>query len=332
MIGPLVKAEKELKGFWSIDMGDEKDIISLYEGMEQQAGKINLQYARGCAIDDSSEAGFAEAVQTALTCDLVIMAMGERADMTGEAKSKSNIHLPGVQEKLIQAIVATGKPVVVILMAGRPMVFNWTADHVPAILYSWWLGDQAGNAIADVLFGRYNPSGKLPITFPRTEGQIPIYYNYLNTGRPASTETDLNYRSAYIDLPNSPQYAFGHGLSYTTFSYSNLKISKKEINSEESFTVSFDLKNTGQYAGEEVVQLYLRDLVAQPVRPVKELKDFQKVMLKPGETKTLTFTIDREKLSFYNDKLQWIVQPGEFKLMIGSASDDIRLEGMLNYE
>ena len=332
LIGPLVKAEKELKGFWSFDMSDENDIISLYEGMEQQAGKINLQYARGCSIDDSSETGFAEAVQTALTCDLVIMAMGERADMTGEAKSKSNIHLPGVQEKLIQDIVATGKPVVVILMAGRPMVFNWTADHVPAILYSWWLGDQAGNAIADVLFGKYNPSGKLPITFPRTEGQIPIYYNYLNTGRPASTETDLNYRSAYIDLPNSPQYAFGHGLSYTTFLYSNLKISKKEINSEESFTVSFDLKNTGQYAGEEVVQLYLRDLVAQPVRPVKELKDFQKVMLEPDETKTLTFTIDREKLSFYNDKLQWIIQPGEFKLMIGSASDDIRLVGMLNYE
>jgi beta-glucosidase len=332
LIGPLVKAEKELKGYWSFDMSDENDIISLYEGMEQQADKINLQYARGCSIDDSSETGFAEAVQTALTCNIVIMAMGERADMTGEAKSKSNIHLPGVQEKLIQAIVATGKPVVVILMAGRPMVFNWTADHVPAIIYSWWLGDQAGNAIADVLFGRYNPSGKLPITFPRTEGQIPIYYNYLNTGRPASTETDLNYRSAYIDLPNSPQYAFGHGLSYTTFLYSNLKISKKEINSEESFTISFDLKNTGHYAGEEVVQLYLGDLVAQPVRPVKELKDFQKVMLEPGETKTLTFIIDREKLSYYNDKFQWIVQPGEFKLMIGSASDDIRLDGMINYE
>jgi len=328
LIGPLVKAEKDLKGFWSIDMGDENDIISLYEGVEQQAGTINLQYARGCAIDDSSEAGFTEAVQTALQCDVVILAMGERADMTGEAKSKSNIHLPGVQEKLIQAIVATGKPVVVILMAGRPMVFNWTAEHAPAILYSWWLGNQAGNAIADVLFGKYNPAGKLPITFPRTEGQIPIYYNYLNTGRPASNEKDLNYRSAYIDLLNSPQYAFGHGLSYTTFSYSNLKISKKEINSKESVMVTFSLKNIGQYAGEEVVQLYLRDLVAQPVRPVKELKDFQKVMLNPGETKTLTFIIDQEKLSFYNDKLEWIVQPGDFKLMIGSASDDIRLEGI----
>jgi beta-glucosidase len=332
LIGPLVKAKKDLKGFWAIDMGDERDIISLYEGIEQQAGNIKLQYALGCAIDDSSEAGFAEAIQTALQCDLVVMAMGERADMTGEAKSKSNIHLPGVQEKLIQAIVSTGKPVAVILMAGRPMVFNWAAEHVPSILYTWWLGNQAGNAMADVLFGRYNPAGKLPITFPRSEGQIPIYYNYLNTGRPAGNEQDMNYRSSYIDLPNSPRYAFGHGLSYTTFGYSNLKFSKKEMNSTQSITVTFDLKNTGQYAGEEVVQLYLRDLVAQPVRPVKELKDFQKVLLKPGETKTLTFTIDRDKLSFYDEKLDWIVQPGEFKVMIGSASDDIKLEEIINYE
>jgi beta-glucosidase len=313
-------------------MADEKDIVSLYEGMEQQAGKIKLQYALGCAIDDSSEEGFAEAVRTALQCDVVVMAMGESAEMTGEAKSKSNIHLPGVQEKLIQAVVATGKPVVVILMAGRPMVFNWTAGHVPAILYAWWLGNQAGNALADVLFGKYNPAGKLPISFPRTEGQIPVYYNHLNTGRPASNEKDVNFRSGYIDLLNSPQYAFGHGLSYSTFWYGNLKLSKKEINSTESVTVTFDLKNTGQYAGEEVAQLYLRDLVAQPVRPVKELKDFQKVMLKPGETKTITFIIDQDKLSFYNDKLEWVAQPGDFKLMIGSASDDIRLEGMMNYK
>jgi beta-glucosidase len=326
LIGPLVKAEKDMKGFWSIDMADEKDIISLYEGMEQQAGKIKLQYARGCAIDDSSEAGFAKAVQTALQCDVVVMAMGEKADMTGEAKSKANIHIPGVQERLIQAVNATGKPVVVILMSGRPMVFNWTAEHIPSILYTWWLGNQAGNAIADVLFGKYNPAGKLPITFPRTEGQIPIYYNYLNTGRPTSNEKELYYRSAYIDLLNSPQYAFGHGLSYTTFSYTNLKIDKKEIDSSESVIVSFDLKNTGKYAGEEVVQLYLRDLVAQPVRPVKELKGFQKVMLNPGETRNLTFIIDRDKLSFYNENLLWITQPGDFKVMIGSASDDIRLE------
>ncbi len=166
----------------------------------------------------------------------------------------------------------------------------------------------------------------LPITFPRTEGQIPIYYNHLNTGRPAHGDNDVNYTSAYIDLPNSPKYAFGHGLSYSTFKYSNLKLSKKTMLKTEAITVTFDLQNTGKYAGEEVAQLYLRDMVSQPVRPVKELKGFQKVMLQPGETKTITFTIDKNKLSFYNEALEWITQPGEFKLMIGSASDDIRLE------
>jgi beta-glucosidase len=326
IIGPLSKLKKEMKGFWALDVGDESQIVSLYEGMEQAAGKTKLLYAKGCEITDTSRAGFDEAYKTAMQADVVVMAMGERFDMTGEAKSRSNIHLPGVQEELIKKIMETGKPVVVLLMAGRPMVFNWTADHVPAILYTWWLGNQAGNAIADVLYGNYNPSAKLPITFPRTEGQIPIYYNHFNTGRPAHGDNDVNYTSAYIDLPNSPKYAFGHGLSYTTFKYSNLKFSKKSMLKNESVTVSFDLQNTGKYAGEEVAQLYLRQMVSQPVRPVKELKGFQKVMLQPGETKTITFTIDKEKLSFYNDQLQWITEPGEFRLMIGSASDDIRLQ------
>jgi beta-glucosidase len=188
------------------------------------------------------------------------------------------------------------------------------------------LGNQAGNAITDVLYGSYNPGAKLPITFPRTEGQIPIYYNHFNTGRPARNDSDVNYTSAYIDLQNSPKYAFGHGLSYTTFGYSNLKFSKKTMTNNERITVSFDLQNTGKYAGEEVAQLYLRDVVAQPVRPVKELKGFQKIMLQPGETKTIKFTIDKGSLTFYNDKLERITQPGEFRLMIGSASDDIRLQ------
>ncbi|MDB5122553.1 MAG: Periplasmic beta-glucosidase precursor [Mucilaginibacter sp.] len=327
VIGPLAKLKKEMKGFWSLDVGDEKEIVSLYEGMQNQAGKTKLLYAKGCEITDTSRAGFSEAYKTAIQADVVVMAMGERFDMTGEAKSRSDIHLPGVQEELIKAIMATGKPVVVLLMAGRPMVFNWTADHVPAILYTWWLGNQAGNAITDVLYGNYNPGAKLPITFPRTEGQIPIYYNHFNTGRPARNDNDVNYTSAYIDLPNSPKYAFGHGLSYTTFAYSNLHFSKKSMLKNESITVSFDLQNTGKHAGEEVAQFYLRDLVSQPVRPVKELKGFQKLMLQPGETKTVTFTIDKEKLAFYNDQLERITQPGEFRLMIGSASDDIRLQG-----
>jgi len=326
LIGPLVKAKKEMKGFWSLDIGDESKIVSLYEGMQQAAGKTQLLYAKGCDITDTSRAGFDEAFKTAMQADVVVMAMGERPDMTGEAKSRANIHLPGVQEELIQRVMATGKPVVVLLMSGRPMVFNWTADHVPAILYTWWLGNEAGNAIADVLYGNYNPSGKLPITFPRTEGQIPIYYNHYNTGRPPQNDSDVNYTSAYIDLPNSPKFAFGFGLSYTSFKYSNLKLSAKSLHSDGSITVSFDLTNTGKYAGEEVAQLYLRQVISQPVRPVKELEGFQKIMIQPGETKTLTFTIDKEKLSFYNDQLRWGTQPGEFTLMIGSASDDIRLQ------
>ncbi len=326
LIGPMVKLKKENKGFWALDVGDENQVVSLYEGMQQQAGNTKLLYAQGCDVTDTSRAGFNQAYKTAMQADVVVMAMGERFDMTGEAKSRSNIHLPGVQEELIKAIVATGKPVVVLLYAGRPMVFDWTADHAPAILYTWWLGNQAGNAIADVLFGSYNPGAKLPITFPRTEGQIPIYYNHYNTGRPAHADNDVNYTSAYIDLLNSPKFAFGHGLSYTTFKYNNLKLSKKSMLKNGSITVTFDLQNTGDYAGEEVAQLYLRDVVSQPVRPVKELKDFKKLMLQPGEKKTITFTITKDKLAFYNDKLDWITQPGEFNLMIGSASDDIRLQ------
>jgi len=332
LIGPLVKSKKEMKGFWSLDVGDENKIVSLYEGIQQQAGKTKIFYAKGCDFTDTSRSGFAEAYRIAMQADVVVMAMGERPDMTGEAKSRSDIHLPGVQEELIKAVMTSGKPLVVLLMTGRPMVFNWTADHVPAILYTWWLGNEAGNAIADVLFGNYDPSAKLPITFPRSEGQIPIYYNHFNTGRPPHGDNDVNYTSAYIDLPNSPRYAFGYGLSYTTFKYSNLQFSKKSMHNKETVSVSFDLQNSGKYAGEEVAQLYLRQLVAQPIRPVKELKGFQKVMLQAGETKTITFTIDKDKLAFYNDQLERITQPGEFSLMIGSASDDIRLQDSFELE
>lgn len=326
LIGPLVKSEKDMQGFWSIDWGKEDHLISLFEGMKNQAGKTRLLYAKGCEISDTSRAGFTEALKAASEAEVVVMAMGEKYDMSGEAKSRANIHLPGVQEELIRAIQATGKPVVVLLMAGRPLVFNWTADHVPAIVYTWWLGSQAGNAIADVLYGNYNPSGKLPMTFPRSEGQIPIYYNYFNTGRPAQNDQDTHYRSGYIDMQKSPRFAFGYGLSYTTFEYGDLKLSADKMTGNEKISVSFTLRNTGKTAGEEVAQLYLRDMVAQPVRPVKELKDFQKVLLKPGESKTITFTIDKEKLSFYNDNLEWITQPGEFKIMIGGSSDGTKLE------
>jgi beta-glucosidase len=328
LIGPLAKAEKELKGFWSLDVDKDQGIVSLMEGMKNHAGQTNLIYAQGCGITDMSREGFADAIAAAKKADVVVMAMGEAPDMTGEAKSKSNIHLPGIQEELIKEIKATGKPVVVLLMAGRPMIFNWTADNVPAILYTWWLGSQGGNAMADVLYGDYNPSGKLPISFPRSEGQIPIYYNHYNTGRPAQNDNDLFYKSAYIDLPNSPRYAFGYGLSYTTFEYKNMEIGKfnPSVKGTKIIPVSFMIQNTGKYAGEETVQLYLRDMVSQPLRPVKELKDFKKILLQPGEIRRITFNIKRDELSFYNDQLERITQPGTFQVMIGSASDDIRLQ------
>jgi beta-glucosidase len=327
VIGPIGQSVRENLGFWSIEFPDSNYIVSQWQGIQNKLGSsARLLYARGCGIEDTSRAGFAEAVATAQQADVVIMSIGEKRDMSGEAKSRSNIHLPGVQEELVKAIQGTGKPVVVLINAGRPLVFNWTAEHVPAILYTWWLGSEAGNAIADVLFGDYNPSAKLPISFPRTEGQIPIYYSHFNTGRPALNDSDRFYRSAYTDLSIYPQYEFGYGLSYTSFSYSALKLSSNKMKSTGKITVNCTITNSGKLAGEEVVQLYIRDKVAQPVRPVKELKDFKKILLQPGESKVVQFVIDKEKLSFYNEKLQWITQPGQFDLMIGSSSNDIRLK------
>lgn len=326
-IGPMVKSKRDNHGFWSIDLKeiDSTYIVSQWEGLENKVGKnTKLLYAKGCGVLDQSKAGFQEAIDVANQSDVVILSIGERHNMSGEAKSRSNIHLPGVQEDLIKELQKTGKPIVILINAGRPLVFNWTADNMPTIVYTWWLGTEAGNAIADVLFGDYNPSGKLPMTFPRDEGQIPIYYNNFSTGRPSINE-DKVYKSSYIDLPNTPQFSFGHGLSYTTFGYSNLKLSKSKMKSNEAIEVSLTLTNTGKVAGEEVVQLYLRDQFGSVVRPVKELKDFQKIKLEAGESKTITFSINKEKLSFYNKDLKWIAEPGDFDLMIGSSSSDIRL-------
>lgn len=331
VIGPLAKSKEDMLGFWNVPWTDNSDVVTLYEGLENKLGKqTKLLYAKGAEINDTSRAGFAEAVKIASQSDIVIVSVGEKRDMSGEAKSRSNIHLPGVQEDLIKALHATGKPVVVIINAGRPLIFNWTADNAPAILYTWWLGSEAGNAIANVLTGDYNPSGKLPLTFPRTEGQIPVYYNYLNTGRPApDNSANANYRSGYIDLQKSPKFSFGYGLSYTSFKYAELKLSDSVMSGGKNIELSFNLTNTGKLAGEEVVQLYIRDHVASLVRPVKELKGFEKVHLKPGETRVIRFTIDRDKLSFYNQKLEWIAEPGKFTLMIGTASDNIQLQASL---
>ncbi|MDR2947675.1 MAG: beta-glucosidase BglX [Prevotella sp.] len=330
-IGPMVKEYKPNLGFWAIELPEvnyDKFIVSQWDGVQNRISKgTKLLYAKGCDIDGDNKDGFAEAVSVARQADIVIMSIGERWDMSGEAKSRSDIHIPGVQEELVKAIQATGKPIVVMINAGRPLVFNWIADNVPSILYTWWLGNEAGNAIADILFGDVNPSGKLPMTFPREVGQIPIYYNHFNTGHPAATDSTLFYTTAYIDLKTSPKFAFGHGLSYTEFEYSDIKLSKGKMKNTESTEVSFVIKNIGKYTGDEVVQLYLRDRVGSVVRPVKELKDFKKIRLNPNESKVIRFTITNDKLCFYNQKLEYKSEPGEFDVMIGSASDDIRLEG-----
>ncbi|MFD1630001.1 beta-glucosidase BglX [Pseudopedobacter beijingensis] len=326
LIGPLVKSKRDHKGSWIVNT-DTVQVVSLYEGISNKLGKkAEIKYAQGCSITGNSQEGFEEAVNYAKQSDVVIMALGESWDMSGEAKSKTNIHLNGEQEALFNAVKATGKPVVVILMAGRPLIFNDIAAKADAILYAWWLGDEAGNAIADVLFGDYNPSGKLPVTFPRHEGQIPLSYNYYNTGRPIKNPKYITYKSAYIDSPNTPAFAFGHGLSFTNFEYKDLVLSKDKLNSGESVKVEFTLVNNGKYAGEEVVQLYLKDEVASVVRPMKELKDFTKVYLQSGESKKINFVINKEKLSFYNNQLEWGAEPGDFLVMIGTASDDIKLQ------
>ena len=326
LIGPFIKSVRDNLGFWSyIWPDDTARIITTWKGIQEKINKDSkLLYAKGCNINDSSTAGFAEAVEIARQADIVIIQVGEAPDMSGEAKSRSNIHLPGMQEELVKAIYATGKPVVVMINAGRPLIFNWTADHVPAILYTWWLGTEAGYAIADVLFGDYNPSAKLPISFPRSEGQIPVYYNHYNTGRPAKNDNDLNYVSAYTDLPNDPKFPFGYGLSYTSFSYSDMDLSGKSFKAGDSISVSVSLTNTGKFVGTETVQLYVQDLVGSVVRPVKELKGFQQVVLKTGESKKITFTITADMLRFYNDKLEYGFEPGDFKVFVGSNSRDVK--------
>jgi len=214
--------------------------------------------------------------------------------------------------------------VVVLISAGRPLIFNRTADHVPAILYTWWLGTEAGDAMADVLFGDYNPSAKLPVSFPRAEGQIPVYYNHFNTGRPAKNDSDLNYVSAYTDLPNDPKFPFGYGLSYTSFSYSGIDLNVKSFKAGDSLTASIIVTNAGKFDGKETVQLYIRDLVGSVVRPVKELKGFRQIFLKAGESEKISFTVTTDMLRFYNEKLEYTFEPGDFRIFLGGNSRDVK--------
>lgn len=323
LIGPFIKSTIDNHGFWSIAFPDDSvRIVSQFAGITNRAGKnTSILYAKGCNVDDNDRSGFAQAVEAAKKSDIVVISLGEAYNMSGEAKSRSSIRFTGVQEELLKAVCATGKPVVLLINAGRPLVFEWASDNVPAILYTWWLGTEAGNAIADVLFGDYNPAGKLPMSFPRTEGQIPIYYNHYNTGRPSKNDDDKFYVSSYIDLQNSPKYPFGYGLSYTKFDIGNLRLSsgRMAVNGGK-IEVSVDIKNSGNYDGEDVVQLYIRDLVGSVVRPVKELKGFQKLFLKKGETKTITFALTPEDLKFYNNDTQFVNESGDYEIFVGDSS------------
>ncbi len=333
IIGPFAKATVENHGFWSIAFPDDSQrIVTQFDGIKAQLDKNSeLLYAKGCNANDNDKSLFAEAVETAKKADVVIMTLGEGHAMSGEAKSRSNIHFSGVQEDLLKEIAKTGKPIILMINAGRPLVFDWASENIPTIVYTWWLGTEAGNSIADVLFGKINPGGKLPMTFPRTEGQIPIYYNHYNTGRPAKNNTDRNYVSAYIDLDNDPAYPFGFGLSYTTFQYSDVNVSATQLKGNQTLTASVTLTNSGNYDGEEVVQLYIRDLVGKIVRPVKELKGFQKIFLKKGESKTISFNITPEDLKFYDDELNFDWESGEFDIMIGTNSAQVQTK-RVNWE
>jgi beta-glucosidase len=265
-----------------------------------------------------------EAVETASRADVVVAVLGESSGMSGEAASRSDIGLPENQEDLLRALVATGKPVVLVLMNGRPLTLTWEAEHCTAILETWFGGTETGNAVADVLFGDYNPSGKLTATFPRSVGQIPIYYNHKNTGRPYKGDPGFKYVSRYIDVPNDPLYPFGYGLSYTTFSYSDVRLSKTVLKGDETLLATVTVTNTGDYAGEETVQLYLSQPVASVTRSVEDLRGFQKVYLQAGETKDVTFPITTEDLKFYNGKLEYDWEPGEFIIRIGGSSTRLK--------
>jgi beta-glucosidase len=329
LIGPLADNKAEMNGSWSF-FGEVDHPVSIFEGIKKRAGKnIDVHYSPGCNLYDNSREKFAEAIAAAEASDLAIVVVGESAVMNGEGASRADIGLPGVQEELVKAIHASGKPTVVLLVNGRPLTIEWLDQNIPAILETWTLGSEAGNAIAEVLFGDYNPSGKLPMTFPRHVGQVPIYYNHKNTGRPyAGNYTEpldqRVYQSKYRDVKNSPLYPFGYGLSYTSFSYSDIHLSNSVMDLSGKVIATVNVTNAGSLDGEEVVQLYIRDVVGSVTRPVKELKDFQKLLIKAGETKKISFTIDKDDLSFYRQDMSWGCEPGQFELYIGGNSAEVK--------
>lgn len=325
LIGPLVKADKEYIGTWSAH-GEAKHVINSLEGFKNKLGEnTDIVYSKGCDITGEKKDGFADALEKARNAEAIVAVVGESAMMSGEALSRMDIDIPGVQKELIMELAELDKPLVVVLMNGRPLTIPEVDEAVPAILEAWLPGTEGGNAIADVVFGDYNPSGKLPVSFPYAVGQIPVNYEHKNTGRPR--QEDVRYTSKYIDGPNQPLYPFGYGLSYTTFSYSDIRLSQEKIDFDETLQVGVTVENTGDRAGEEVVQMYIRDMVGSVTRPVKELKGFRKIFLQPGEEKEVTFDISPDDLAFYTKDMQYEAEPGNFKVFIGTDSQDLKEKG-----
>lgn len=324
VIGFLANDKRNMNGNWAAD-AKEADAVTLMEGLKNKLGSnVKIRYAMGCDLKCEDKKGFKDAVDAAKDSDFVIITAGEDIDWSAEAASRSDIGLPKGQTELIQAIHATKKPYAVVLMNGRPLTINWEAENSPAILEAWFPGSEAGNAVADVLFGDVNPSGKLPVTFPRSVGQIPIYYNALPTGRPFQEKE--KYTSKYLDIPNTPLFPFGYGLSYTTFKLSNMQLSQTRTGKNGTITVSVDLENTGKRDGAEVVQVYIRDMVGSMSRPVKELKGFQKVFLKAGEKRKIQIPIKVSDLGFHNAQMRYVVEEGQFRVMVGTDSQNIKDE------
>lgn len=335
VIGPLADDKNTPIGNWRAQ-GEANSAVSILEGLKNAVGKdVKITYAKGAdlgvgeknflkplEINTTDRSGFKAAVEAAKKADLVILALGEDAFQSGEGRSQVNIGLAGVQKELMQEIYAVNRNVVLVLQNGRPLEISWASENIPAILVAWQLGTESGNAIADVLLGKYNPSGKLPVSFPRAVGQEPLYYNQKMTGRPTNP-TDVTY-SAYTDEEKTALYPFGYGLSYTTFNYGELKLSSNEMTRNGSVQVTVPVTNSGSKAGKEVVQLYLRDMVASTTRPVIELKGFELVELQPGETKEVTFEITNDLLEFYNAEKKWTSEPGEFRVMVGGNSVDLK--------
>jgi beta-glucosidase len=345
VIGPLADNPENMPGTWSVG-AKHSQAISLMKGLKETLGdKVNFVWAKGANFDydpdfESRVSMFGknsyrdnrpkeeilkEAMDAARKADVILAALGESAEMSGECSSRTNIEVPQSQKDLLIELKKLGKPIVLVLFTGRPLVLNDENKLADAILNVWFAGSEAGYAISDVLFGKVNPSGKLPMTFPRNLGQVPIYYNHKNTGRPEIKEDQFDkFKSVYLDVPNSPLFPFGYGLSYTTFSYGDISLSNTQLQGNQTLKASVTLTNTGKYDGAEVVQLYIRDVVGSNTRPVKELKGFQKVMLKAGETKTVTFDITPELLKFYNNKLIYDWESGDFEIKIGGNSYDVK--------